>query len=85
VIGLLIGFIALIVFGGLIWDVSRSVVGDISTVVQGEFPSAFSGGDAKYLTFMSQYWVWLGLIMVLGGIYHLVVEAQRRREAARYG
>jgi len=83
-IGLYVGFIALILFGGVIWYTGSTVVDEMATIVSTAFPSSWSGADSVFLTFLRNWWHWLGLFMLLGGVYWLIVNTQRIREAARY-
>jgi len=79
-IGLYVAFIALIIFGGLVIYAGNEVVQSMALIVENQFPGSWTGTDALTLAFVTNWWLWLRLFLLLGGLYWLIVQTQRMRE-----
>lgn len=82
-IGLYVAFLALIVFGGLVVYAGNEVVQTTATIVQSQYPGSWTGTDALMLAFVTNWWLWLRLFLLLGGLYWLIVQTQRMRETGQ--
>jgi len=82
-IGLYVAFIALIIFGGLIIYAGNEVVQTTAAIVESQYPGSWTGVDALTLAFVTNWWLWLRLFLLLGGLYWLIVQTQRTRETGR--
>lgn len=82
-IGLYVAFIVLVIFGGLLIYVGNEVIQTMSGISSTQFPAAWTGQNALTLIFIENWWIWLRLFLLIGGLYWLIVQTQRMRETGQ--